>query len=374
MANTMDDILLNWKGSLIPDMRGETEKVAELMDRKLREGISIDSAVEIISVGGYPMEVVKRVAEARRREIVAANTPKPSDPEYVPEPPKTYADVAPRMRALVLAMPAEDIVNLLVGKSKNSPSLVRLTEKERRSFRNIVATAAQVDDDASLAEIDRWVRPHFETAIVDSEILATKLAGDERTTVEDTGDDTYIVEDADGRRSAVDLSTMSCTCSRYVFGSFAHTGLACEHILCVRAAVGDETKDRMQRSAQPVPGNFQSGNLAIPIQAPGFPQIGNAAGGKQTSAWQNLQNYMDMYNRETDPVKKKSYGDLANIYRQQHLKEQAASKGPRPKVGQIPSANPPSVGATSQGGPVPNAAPAGKLAVPIQAPGFPVVK
>lgn len=238
MANTLDDILLNWKGSLIPDMRGETERVAELMDKKLKEGISIDSAVEIIAAGGFPVETVKRVAEARRREIIAANTPKPSDPEYVPQPPTCYTDVAPRVRSLVLAMPAEDVLNLLAGRSKNSPSLVRLTENERKSFRNIVATAAHVEDEASLSEIDRWVGPHIETAIVDSEILATKLAADERTKVEDAGDGTYVVEDADGRRAAVDMGALSCTCSRYVFGSFAHTGLACEHILCVKAALG----------------------------------------------------------------------------------------------------------------------------------------
>jgi hypothetical protein len=237
MANTTDDILLNWKGSLIPDMRGETERVAELMDKKLKEGISIDSAVEIIAVGGFPMDVVKRVAEARRQSIIAANTPTPSDPEYVPEPPSSYADVAPRVRALVMSMPSDDVLNVLAGKNRRFPSLVVLTEKERKSFRNIVATAANVEDETTLEEIDRWVGPHIETAILDSEILAKKLASDEGTKVEDVGDGTYVVEDSEGRRASVDPKTMTCTCSRYVFGSFAHTGLACEHILCVKSLI-----------------------------------------------------------------------------------------------------------------------------------------
>ena len=245
MPDTLNDILLNWKGSLIPDMRGETERVAELMDRKLSEGISIDSAVEIISAGGYPIETVKRVAEARRREIIAANTPKPSDPEYIPVIPRSYADVATHIRRLVMAMPAEDVLNLLSGRTKSSPSLIRLTEKERKQFRSIVAMAKTNDDMGTYAEIDRWVGPHIETAIVDTEILAKRLAENEQTRVEEVGDGTYVVEDANGLRSAVDMSSMSCTCSRYVFGSFAHTGLACEHILCVRAALGGDSNVRI---------------------------------------------------------------------------------------------------------------------------------
>ena len=242
MANTIDDILLNWKCSMTPDMRGETERVAELMDRKIEEGISINSAVEIIAAGGFPIEVVKRVAESRRQEIIKANAPQPGGPDHTPQPPKTYADVSPAVRTLVASVPAEDVLNILAGKSKGFPSLVRLTEKERRSFRSIVATAAQVDDESAMEEVDRWVGPHIETAIVDSEILARKLAANERTSIEDAGNGIYIVEDADEKRSAVDLSNMSCTCPRYVFGSFAHTGLACEHILCVKATVGEKTE------------------------------------------------------------------------------------------------------------------------------------
>jgi len=241
MANTtgQDDILLNWTGSLQPDMRSETERVAELMDRKLAEGISISSAVEIIAGAGYPIETVKRVAEARRRQILASTREKAVDPQQAPSPPANYADVEGHIHKIVMGMSPDDAITVLSGRTKNSPALVRLTEKERPKFRSVVAVASQVGDERTLGEVDRWVGPYVETAIVDSEILAKKLAEDEHTAVDDNGDGTYVVQDSEGHRSAVDLGAMSCTCSRYVFGSFAHTGLACEHILHVTAVTGE---------------------------------------------------------------------------------------------------------------------------------------
>jgi len=243
MTNTddrkrIDDVLLNWKGQMVPDMRGLTERVAEVMDRKLAEGVSIDSAVEILAGCGLPIDTIKAVADERRRQVraaIAAEMPKPRPTPA--EPPVGYQQVATRIASIVDEMPTEEVVVLLAGRSKSTPALVRLTDRQRAEFKSVVAMAKQTGDGHMVDAIHRWVAPHVETAIADSEILAKRLASDGyHISYADDDGSVLVREDKTNNAYVVDPVGMTCTCSRYIYGGFAHAGLACEHILIARAA------------------------------------------------------------------------------------------------------------------------------------------
>lgn len=241
----IDDVLLNWRGQMVPDMRGMTERVAQAMDRKLAEGVSIDAAVEILVGCGMPLDTVKLVAEERRRQVLAAAAalhPKPTPPPA--EPPTRYADVANKVAAIVDDMPTDEVIVVLAGRSKSTPALVRLTDRQRAEFRSVVAMAKQTGDGHMVEAIHKWVAPHVETAIADSEILARRLAaeGYHRSYPDEDGS-VLVREDKTNNAYTVDPVGMTCTCSRYVYGGFAHAGLACEHILLARASEGPRSQE-----------------------------------------------------------------------------------------------------------------------------------
>jgi hypothetical protein len=237
----IDDVLLNWRGQMVPDMRGLTVKVAEAMDRKLAEGISIDSAVEVLVSCGMPVDTVKAVAVERRRQVQAALDAQRPKPKPRPAEPATgYQQVATRVASVVESMPTDDALVLLSGRTKGTPALVKLTERQRAEFKSVLAMAKQTGDDHMIDAVHRWVAPHVETAIADSEILAERLKVDgfETSDVDDGG--VLVREAKTSRAYVVDPVGMTCTCPRYVYGGFAHLGLACEHILAARTAANEE--------------------------------------------------------------------------------------------------------------------------------------
>jgi len=226
------EMLLNWtkKTSPAPNMQESMEKIAQIMDKKIEEGISISGAIEIIAATtSFPFEAIKRVGETRQQEINIAMMG--DDFEEGDNFPKNYDDVASQIHELIQSESPEFVTEILGGIEDDYPSVIDFAEDtDRKSFVKLVAMAK--NNKNALNGLDDKIRDSVDAAIEDSQILAQKLV-DGNTEVEENNDGNYIVKNDDTDQCSVNMNAKTCTCPRYTLGGFKYLGLACEHILYI---------------------------------------------------------------------------------------------------------------------------------------------
>ena len=205
----MFDPILDWTSQVDTRKNEEMSRIAQFVDQRVAEGFSVGDAAELAIGAGGDLDLVKVVAASRKQAMV--KTAKVSGPAPFP---RRYADVAPRVEALVASHTPNEVLDILLGPEGSRAGLVALASRQEKDFGQLVKLAQVRDDDPRLLqEIHDVLRPHVEEAIMDTAELVREAAGKAKVTK--TGENAFSVE-RKGESARVDLAARTCTCSRFV--------------------------------------------------------------------------------------------------------------------------------------------------------------
>lgn len=152
--------------------------------------------------------------------------------------PTAYRDVAAQIENALERMGPEEFMSAICG---SEYPLVRTSRRGYESLKRVAENA--LVNPKAMAMLHESLEPYFETAMLDSVILAEQ-SGERVAQVEDG---LFVVGDGKAQVE-VDLSAGTSTGARYKKGRFAEFGLADEYM--VRVADHASPHERLRRAVQ----------------------------------------------------------------------------------------------------------------------------
>lgn len=218
------DAIYNWSNHLIPNTRGQIERIASRINTRLAEGFNMGEAVDLLIGEGEDLSTVQQVVnrmldQEEHNETVISRTER--------KIPVKYADIKDDIASLVKTMKPEEFTSVFASRN----SLMSLSEKKQDEFKELVWYAKHHPEDRELnEEVHSYVQPYIEQAIQDSQALAKEAEDNSLFKFKKTAENIYRIKDGNDTYQ-VDIMNRTCTCPRYILCGFNLLGLTCEHIL-----------------------------------------------------------------------------------------------------------------------------------------------
>lgn len=220
MATQSEEFLYNWNNQLASGTQRERQTLL------IREAQSLRKA-------GYEQREALDMLLADHQDVVAVEGAigyvfADSKPENVKESsavvvPTSYKDIVPVIEARLAEMGAEKFIGALCDVTY---PIVRTSQRGRESLVRLADSALSMRH--AMQSLHETLAPYFETAMLDSVLLANKL----ETRVAEKQEGVYDCETKKGAVT-VDIRQALSTSDRFVGGNFSKFGLACEYMVKV---------------------------------------------------------------------------------------------------------------------------------------------
>lgn len=221
MATKSEEFLYNWNNQLASGTQRERQAVL------IREAQTLRKA-------GYEQREALDMLLADHQDVVAVEgaigyvfaDAKPEGPKEVSAQavvPTSYKDIASTIETRLAEMGPEKFISALCD---SVYPIIRTSQRGRESLVRLADSALNMRH--AMNSLHETIAPYFETAMLDSVLLANKLD----TRVAEKQDGVYDCESKKGLVT-VDIRQASSTSDRFVGGNFSNFGLACEYIVKV---------------------------------------------------------------------------------------------------------------------------------------------
>lgn len=210
------------------DTRSNYERLAGALMESMNSGLTLHESVDYLVGEGHDGGQVKIAASIVERSIKQALAPEPQTSPI----PTSYDDVRDKVEDMIVEFGPTETVNILAGQS-HGYEIYRTSEKSKMRLEETLRYAMKSEDPRAIEEVHATLRSHVDHAITASRMLARQATDGGLFSFSERGEDVYDVRDS-GHTYQVRLSSLSCTCPRYVLGGFNHLGLSCEHVIATR--------------------------------------------------------------------------------------------------------------------------------------------
>jgi len=221
VATQSEEFLYNWNNQLASGTQRERQTLL------MREAQSLRKA-------GYEQREALDMLLADHQDVVAVEgaigyvfaDAKPENAKEVSAEavvPTSYKDIAPIIETRLAEMGPEKFIGALCDAAY---PIVRTSQRGRESLVRLADSALSMRH--AMSSLHDTLAPYFETAMLDSVLLANKL--ETRVAEKQTG-----IYDCETKKGSVtvDIRQASSTSDRFVGGNFSEFGLACEYMVKV---------------------------------------------------------------------------------------------------------------------------------------------
>lgn len=221
VATQSEEFLYNWNNQLSSGTQRERQTILMREAQSLRKmGYEQRDALDMLLADHQDVVAVEAAVGYVFADAKPENTKEASTEVVVPT---AYKDIASSIEARLAEMGPSKFISALC----DAPyPIVRTSQRGRESLIRLADSALSMRH--AMNSLHETLAPYFETAMLDSVLLANKL--DVRVAEKQEG--IYDCETKNGPVT-VDIRQASSTSDRFVGGNFAKFGLACEYIVKV---------------------------------------------------------------------------------------------------------------------------------------------
>lgn len=231
------DAIYNWSNHLVPNTKGQIERIAQKLNQRLGEGFNVTEAIDLLLGEGEDLDTIQKVANLLEQDEEEETLTVSSSRKI----PVRYADIQDGVANLIKKLKPEEFTEIFASKS----SLMSLSEKKQDEFKELVWYAKRHPEDTGLQEeLHNYLQPYVDQAIQDSQILAKEAQDSGAYKFKKVASSNYRVKDA-GNVYQVDITAKTCTCPRYILCGFNMLGLPCEHILAASKQFDEKFDDEL---------------------------------------------------------------------------------------------------------------------------------